>query len=39
MKIFENEQIEKASKTIDSFIKSIPYYWHEMTKKQIQNEL
>jgi hypothetical protein len=38
MKVFENEQIEKASKTIDSFIKSIPYYWHEMSKKQIQNE-
>lgn len=38
MKIFENEQIEKASKTIDSFTKEIPYYWHEMSKKQIQNE-
>lgn len=38
MKVFENEQIEKASKTIDSFIKSIPYYWLEKSKKQIQNE-
>ncbi|MFV0331964.1 MAG: hypothetical protein ACK5KL_19405 [Dysgonomonas sp.] len=38
MKIFEIEQIEKASKTIDSFIKEVPYYWHEMSKKQIQTE-
>ncbi|MFV0468560.1 MAG: hypothetical protein ACK5MK_06490 [Dysgonomonas sp.] len=38
MKVFENEQIEKASKTIDSFTKEVPYYWHEMSKKQIQNE-
>ncbi len=38
MKVFGNEQIKKASKTIDSFIKEIPYYWHGMSKKQIQNE-
>lgn len=38
MKVFENEQIERASKTIDSFTKEVPYYWHEMSKKQIQNE-
>lgn len=38
MKVFENEQIEKASKTIDRFTQEIPYYWHEMSKKQIQNE-
>ena len=36
MKVFGNEQIKKASKTIDSFIKEIPYYWHGMSKKQIQ---
>lgn len=38
MKVFENEHIERASKTIDSFTKEVSYYWHDMSKKQIQNE-
>ncbi|MDH6311212.1 hypothetical protein M2451_003873 [Dysgonomonas sp. PFB1-18] len=38
MKVFETEQIVRATEAIDSFTKNIAYYWHEMSKKQIQNE-